>query len=98
MNLYAISTLEHNRRVWRRRAEQLHRDFNHLTNEEWFLLSNLGVYILPLRKQQLFEEREAEWKRTRAEEKKARRKRYRGSWRQRRGHGYGWRVVDCFAF
>ena len=93
MNLYAIATLEHNRRVWRRRAAQLHRDIKHLTQEEWFLLLKLGVYIQQQRNQQLFEASEAEWKRTRAEEKKARRKRYRGSWRQRRGHGYGWKVI-----
>ena len=94
MNLYAIATSEHNRRVWRRRAEQFHWDFNHLTQEEWFIFWTLVVYKLQFRKQQLFEEREEEWKRTRAEEKKARRKRYRGSWRQRRGHGYGWKVID----
>ena len=95
MNLYAIATVEHNKRVWRRRAEQLHRDFKHLTPEEWLQDRVLiVVYIHQLRNQQVFEEREAEWKRTRAEEKKARRKRYRGSWRQRRGHGYGWKVID----
>ena len=94
MNLYAIATSEHNRRVWRRRAEQFHRDFNHLTQEEWFIFWTLVVYKLQFRKQQLFEEREEEWKRTRAEEKKARKKRYRGSWKQRRGHGYGWVVIE----
>ena len=94
MNLYALATSEHNRRVWRRRAEQFYWDFNHLTEQERYILFILGVYEPQWHKQQSCEERDAEWKRKRAEEKKANRKRYRGSWRQRRGHGYGWKVIE----
>ena len=90
MNLYAVATLEHNRRVRRSRAEQFYQIVSDLTDEEWLVLLKLILH-----KQHSFEEREAEWKRKRAEQKKAGRKQYRGSWRQRRGHGYGWVVLAC---
>ena len=100
MNLYAIATLEHNRRVRRSRVEQFYQCITNLSNEELAVLlkqspaAELLCGFL-LHKQQSFEEREAEWKSKRAAQKKANRKEYRGSWRQRRGHGHGWVVFPA---
>ena len=90
MNLYLLGTLEHNRKVQdRKRAECLR-----LVERELNLWWELGEKGWALYKQEEFDRREEQWRRQRAEQKRAGRKQYIGSWRQRRGHGFGWRVVD----
>ena len=82
MNLYLLATVWHNRKVQERKdLERKNREEN--CRLEWWL--EVG--------QEEFDRREDEWRRTRAKQKKEGKKPYRGSWRQRRGHGFGWRVV-----
>ena len=97
MNLFALGVETHNQRVAQRSRREALSDGLAL----YFIIiesaedhGELGPWMSWQRVKQLyFELREARWKASRAAEKREGRKKRQGSWRQRRGNGFGWVVV-----